>query len=361
MFRCSDYEFEDTVAYFDAVDIIAPGFNYNVNGHRKRYVVGLLNRMAKKYRIFNHISPGINNSNVEKEYDLFYAHCIFVEDLLTLNSLKNWRKKCKVAVCYIAELWAKDLNKLKVPIQLLRQFDYILLSCDATVEAVKDMVQRPCYYFPPGVDAIKFCPFPVKLPRCIDVLSMGRRSPETHRSLMDLAERGKIFYVYDTAYHRGAIDPTEHRSMLANLIKRSRFFLAYPAKVNKLDERGGQEVLGYRYFEGAAGGSILLGRVPDSEHSNGVFNWPNSLIDFPYGADNIAEIIAELDQRPDRIASIRRNNVVTSLLRHDWAYRWRDILDLVGMKPTPGLEAREKQLKELAEAVRSDSNDIFGI
>jgi hypothetical protein len=359
MFRCSDYEFEDTITTLDAVDIVAPAFNYNVNGHGKRYVVGLLNRMSTKYSMLKHLSPGINNSLLEKEYDLFYAHCMFAEDLLSLNSLKNWRKKCKIAVCYIAELWAKDLYSLKVLIQLLSQFDYILLSCGSTVAAVKDIVQRPCSYFPPGVDAIKFCPFPVKPHRCIDVLSLGRRSPETHRVLMDLAEQGKIFYIYDTAYHRGAINPAEHRSMLANLIKRSRFFLAYPAKVNKLDETGGQEVLGYRYFEGAAGGAVLMGRVPDSEHSDGVFDWPNSLVNLPYDADNIAEIIAELDAQPGKITNMRRNNIATSLLQHDWAYRWREILDLVGMNPRPALEDREKRLKELAEAVKSDSEDII--
>jgi hypothetical protein len=147
--------------------------------------------------------------------------------------------------------------------------------------------------------------------------------------------------------------------MLANLIKRSRFFLAYPAKANKLDETGGQEVLGYRYFEGAAGGAVLMGRVPDSEHSNGVFDWPNSLVNLPYDAENIAEIIAELDAQPGKISSIRRNNIATSLLQHDWAYRWREILDLVGMNPAPALEEREKRLKELAKAVKSYPEDII--
>ena len=115
--------------------------------------------MSKKFSIAQHINPGIRKSVVKKEYDLFYAHCMFAKDLLALNSLKDWRKKCRKAVCYIAELWTKDLNKLKESIQLLKQFDYILLSCASTVDAVKDIVQRPCTYFPPGVDAIKFCPF----------------------------------------------------------------------------------------------------------------------------------------------------------------------------------------------------------
>ena len=357
LFRCSDYEFEDTICSLDSVDIIAP--EYNTKLSRARYFKFLLTGMSKKLSMLVHINPGIRQSVVEKEYDLFYAHFLFAKDLLSLNSIKDWRKKCKIAICYIAELWTKDLNKLKKSIQLLNQFDYILLTCGSTVDALKDRVQRPCSYFPPGVDAVKFAPFPVKPHRCIDVLSMGRRSQVTHKSLMDLAEQGKTFYLYDTAYFRGAIDHTEHRSMLANLIKRSRFFLVYPAQVNDPDLRGGQEVLGYRYFEGAAGGAVLLGDVPDCDYADGCFEWSNALIRLPYGADNIAEVLTELDAQPDRIHKIRRNNVVTSLLRHDWACRWKEILDIAGMKPKPALETRKKRLKELAKAVKSHSQDII--
>jgi hypothetical protein len=358
IFRCSDFEFEDTICAVDAADIFSPEYNSNID--RVKYLKSLLYRMSKKPSTAVNISPGYRKHVIDKEYDLFYAHCIFTRDLFALKSLEGWRKKCKTAVCYIAELWTNELDKLKEPIRLLlKQFDYILLSCSSSVDAVKDIVQRPCYYFPPGVDAIKFCPFPVKPHRCIDVFSMGRRSPVTHKALMDLAEKGKIFYVYDTTTFSKVSNTTEHRIMLANLIKRSRFFLAYPAKVDSFDERGGQEVLGYRYFEGAAGGAVLMGDVPQCEEADNCFDWPNTLTSLPYGADNIAEIIAELDTQPDRMSSIRRNNVVTSLLQHDWAYRWREILDIVGMKPSPALIAREKRLKEIAEAVRSRSNDII--
>jgi hypothetical protein len=354
LFRCSDYEFEDIIRFLDSADIIAPEPDYNVR--RAKYLKFLLSGTLKKFSTVTHIKPIISESFVENEYELFYVHCMFAKDLLALNSIKNWRKKCKKAVCYIAELWTKDLDKLKEPIKVLKQFDYILLSCGSTVDEVKDVVQRPCYYFPPGVDAIKFCPFPAEPQRCIDVLSMGRRSPLTHKSLLDLAEQKKIFYVYDTAYFNGAIDFTEHRSMLANLIKRSRFFLVYPAKITNFNERGGQEVLGYRYFEGAAGGAVLLGDVPDCVYADGCFEWPNALIHLPYGDSDVAEVIAALDAQPNRIDEIRINNVVTSLLRHDWAHRWKEILDITGLSPGPALERREKRLKELAEAVRYHSS-----
>jgi hypothetical protein len=356
IFRCADYEFEDTICSLDSVDIFAPVYNSN---KRRNYLNILRKKIPITNRIVRQIDSGVSKFSIEKEYDLFYAHCIFANDLLALNSLKDWRKKCRIAVCYIAELWKKDLDYRKEAIHLLKQFDYILLTCGSTVDVFKDIAQRPCSYFPPGIDAIKFCPLPVKPHRCIDVLSMGRRSEVTHNSLIDLVEQGKIFYIHDTAKFNGVHDPAEHRSMLANLIKRSRFLLVYPAKVNVFDERGGQEVLGYRYFEGGAGGAVLLGSVPDCVYADGCFDWSNSLISLPYDADNIAEIIAEADAQPAKISSIRKNNIVTSLLQHDWAYRWREILNIVGMKPRPALEAREQRLRELAEAIKSHSKDII--
>ena len=49
---------------------------------------------------------------------------------------------------------------------------------------------------------------------------------------------------------------------------------------------------------------------------------------------------------------IRRNNIVQSLLRHDWVYRWRAILDIVGLEPRPALLTREARLKNLAEEAK---------
>ncbi len=68
----------------------------------------------------------------------------------------------------------------------------------------------------------------------------------------------------------------------------------------------------------------------------------------PYDAENIAEVLADLDSQSERMREIRKNGVVQSLLRHDWVYRWRAILDMVGLEPRPALIAREERLKKLA-------------
>ena len=53
----------------------------------------------------------------------------------------------------------------------------------------------------------------------------------------------------------------------------------------------------------------------------------------------------------------RKNNVVHSLLRHDWAHRWRTVLDIAGLKPNAALIDRQRRLEELAEAIESNSSE----
>jgi hypothetical protein len=55
------------------------------------------------------------------------------------------------------------------------------------------------------------------------------------------------------------------------------------------------------------------------------------------------------------LKEIRKNNVIQSLLRHDWAYRWKAILDMVDLEPMPALNVRVKRLKRLAEEVEKNS------
>jgi hypothetical protein len=63
--------------------------------------------------------------------------------------------------------------------------------------------------------------------------------------------------------------------------------------------------------------------------------------------------LADLDSQPDPLEAIRINNVVQSLLRHDWLYRWAAILEILGLKPKEAFATREKRLKNLAKMAKS--------
>jgi hypothetical protein len=50
---------------------------------------------------------------------------------------------------------------------------------------------------------------------------------------------------------------------------------------------------------------------------------------------------------------IGRRNAAEALLRHDWVYRWKEILRIAGLAPSPEMDARERRLKELAALANS--------
>ena len=138
------------------------------------------------------------------------------------------------------------------------------------------------------------------------------------------------------------------------MAKRSRYFIVNPGKVNLPEETGGQSEFGYRYFEGAAPGTIMIGEIPNNTEFKRIFCWEDAVIHLPFGSDEIGTVITKLDRQPERQMRIRRNNIIHSLLHHDWAYRWETVLQMAGLAPLPMLVKRNKRLKEVAAMVAEE-------
>jgi hypothetical protein len=340
VWRCSFQELEGILPELDSVDVLAPRpSRWYTQGKRLALRSG---RYFK--RPFN---PGIPEIRLKRDYDLFFTVCEKPSELLSVSAVKGIKDRCRTSVCWLSEFYVKDIPLLKSCIEVLSRFDHVLIMQSAT-DSFQKILPGKCRYLPAGVDAIQFCPYPDPPKRSVDVLSIGRRSGKTHQALLQLARDGKLFYVYDTIDDLKAYDLAEHRFMFANLARRSRYFIVNPGKINLPDETGGQSEFGYRYFEGAAPGAILIGERPRNEEFEKVFYWEDAVIDLPFGSDRIGEVIRELDAQPERQKRVRTKNVVESLLRHDWAHRWETILRIAGLAPLDGLRRRQQTLRELA-------------
>lgn len=342
--RSGSYEFEDIICNCDTVDLVTPEFNPTLF----KVTNTLANSAAKLLRNGKLVKSLVNYKfKVEKKYDLFFIFCQSIQDLLILNSIEGWREKCRYAVCWLDELWAKDVENWEVQLQLLKDFDYIFMNFSSSLPQVSHLIQRPCYSIPYGVDAIKFCPYPDDLYRCIDVLNIGRRSKVTHDALQELVEREKVFYIYDTIKDLYMTDHRYHRNLYTNFVKRSRYMIVNKAKFDLTGKNNSQEEIGPRFFEGAAGGTIMLGVPPKCEDFTNNFDWSDAVIQIPFDCSNIPDIIADLNTDPERQERIRRNNTAHSLLKHDWVYRWETILTTLGLEITPQIIERKANLKKL--------------
>jgi glycosyltransferase involved in cell wall biosynthesis len=343
LFRASLYEFEDVISQIDCTELLAPQADLSNSRHT------IAKRLAFHAPIA--LNPGIPKTQPKGQYDLFLAVCGSPADLLMVDAVSNWKDACKRSVCLMDELWVKQMPDYRFFLRILETFDFVVLYYSQSVKALSDRIGRTCVFVPPGVDTMLFCPYPARPRRVIDVCSIGRRSEVTHRRLLEMAAANALFYLHDSIAGDQSINLREHRALLANIAKRSRYFIVNPGLIDRPDKRGNQIEIGNRYFEGSASGAILVGERPQNGEFDKLFDWPDAVIHLPYDSSNIDAIIDELDKCPERVENIRRANVVQALLRHDWVYRWEAMLGTVGLEPMPELLQRKERLRNLAEAV----------
>jgi glycosyl transferase family 1 len=352
LFRCPHYEFEDVISQVDSVDLLAPEFSAS----------GLWYNVAKRAAYHSPYSPnpGIKKVEAKKHYDLFFAICGQPSDLVIANAAFDWKSSCKVSVCLIDEFWISEIKACRNLLHLLDKFDVVALYYRQTVDAVSRMMRSKCIFIPPGVDALRFCPYPNPPKRSVDVYSIGRRSQTTHQKLLRMAAEDGVFYLHDSIAGGTAIESGQHRALFANVAKRSRYFLVNPGYIDRPDIRGDQIEIGNRYFEGAASGTIMVGERPKTETFKQLFDWPDAVMDLPYNSTDIDVLISDLDRQPERTENIRRTNVTQALLRHDWVYRWEAILQVMGLTPMSGLSARKERLQQRAENISKCGAQTIG-
>jgi hypothetical protein len=272
-------------------------------------------------------------------------------DFLYINAIDSWKEQCGVTACWIYELWAANIPRYKHWLHALKRFDHVFLACRGTVEPLSEALGKKCHWLPGAVDALRFTPYPYPPARPIDVYSIGRRWEKPHQALLQTARRGEMFYVYDTipSIQFEVHDYRQHRELFANMAKRARCFMVAPGKADLPEETQGQVEIGFRYYEGAAAGAVLIGQPPDCEAFRETFPWEDVVIPVSPDGSNINDVLRRLATDPARLDGISRRNAAEALLRHDWLYRWKEIFRVAEVEPTPGMRARERRLRELAD------------
>jgi hypothetical protein len=347
-FYCGQYEAQDVLLDVDDVDLIhlEPGRGYKFKEAWQRR---LLFRDVTRKLIF--VNPGLHKVRLTQQYDLFLVMCQMDHDFLNISAIDGWQDHCRTSVCWIQEMWAARIPLYKYWIHSLRRFDHVFVSAQGSVAALSDAIGRPCRWLPDAVDTLRFTPYPNPPARVIDVYSIGRRREEIHRALVEAAGRTDIFYVYDTfgGSMSGVLNYREHRDFFSNMAKRSRFFVVAPAKVGRSDETGGQVEIGARYYEGASAGTVMIGHAPECEAFRELFPWQDAVISLQGDGSDVIKVLASLEAEPERISAISRRNAAEALLRHDWVYRWKEILGVAGIELSPRMKLREQRLRDLAE------------
>ncbi len=353
---CGSYEFEDVIAAATGADRIELLDYDAVEVARRAYKLGRFVTGSK--RVASALSPAVGGTKLAREYDLFFPIFNDPFELFALAAVPDWRARCRVAVCFICELWWRRMPEYLL--ELLSEFDHVFIGVQHPRAQVARITGKPCTYLPLAADVVRFAPPPAAPPRTIDVCNIGRRSAVTHAALLQLARQRRIFYYYDTVRASGddrkqvtfrVSDVEEHRMLFANLLQRSRYYVANRARMNEPQRSEDQEISA-RFYEGIAAGAVLVGEPPRSLEFKRQFDWADAVMPLPVDSPDAGEVLARLDADPARLDAARRNNVGQAALRHDWLYRLRAVFDAVGLAPTEGMEERAAVLKDVAESAR---------
>lgn len=346
--RCWGYELENIVTSMDDAEILTPTY---VRPRKSKWEGGFRRILERAFGIRYYsrpwkVKPICSSRN---RYEVLFAFCQEVNDLRHLECFSNWKNSARITACWVDELWLDYAKAFPKQVDLVRQFDFVFMNFRETCDFLRQQGIN-AIHVPPGVDSLRFSPYPDPPTRVIDVLSMGRKAERTHESLLRHAEQGR-FYVYDTSNLPNVSSASDHRLMMANNIKRSKFFLVQKAKADEPNQTKGQVEVGSRFFEGCAGGAVLVGDPPDCPTFHDQFDWQDAVIHLPFDSQDVSMLFDTSTFSPERMAAIHRQNSIQSLRRHDWAYRWEFVLNELGIEPSEKLATRKRKLAQLADSI----------
>lgn len=92
----------------------------------------------------------------------------------------------------------------------------------------------------------------------------------------------------------------------------------------------------------------MLGRAPKAPTFAKEFYWPDAVVEAGSTEEQLLAALARFKDNPKLIEANSRKSAAEALRKFDWAYRWREILRLTGVEPSPKLLQREKHMHQLA-------------
>lgn len=320
---------------------------------RSRRIYKLAHGSLRSRQLADRLAPAVGQQAPEGEYDLFIVSVANPWNLFQVRALRDWRSRCRYAVCYIFEAWVPSLPTDYL-FELLEPFDHVFVGLHHAVDAIAERSGKPSSYLPLASDVLRFAPTSPDHSRGIDVCNIGRRSPVTHEALLRLVREHGLFYFYDTVLSQGSgisfnvSSSADHRLLYANVLKRSRYYIANRAKIDDPSIAGIHEIPA-RYYEGIASGTVMLGEQPDCVPFREQFNWPNALVPMPHDCDDPLQVLRALESDPAAIDRARRNNVMHAAASHDWLRRVGRILEIAGIEPSAAMRRREERLQLVAQ------------
>jgi hypothetical protein len=311
-------------------------------------------------------APQMRQIDLDTDYEIGLFMCQFSKELTNISQVRNWRARTKFAAAFVLETWSSQFEKRKADLRILDQFDHVFVLNASSIPELKRYTSAPISFLPTAADSLAAYPPGGMSDRVIDFFSMGRRREEVHQLLLRKARAEKLLYIYDIWGSMTANNWAEARAANADMVRHCRYYIAWdpvavsPAKDNII---GKERAISTRYFEGSAGGAILLGSRPTSPEFDELFDWPDAVLEISPEGGDLHEVLAAFEADGDRVRMAREANIANALRRHDWAFRWEQILKAAGLAPSGAHVKRIEEMALMASQIRivSDRSSTYTV
>jgi len=297
----------------------------------------------------------VDEISITDRFDCFVYVGMNPENLLMLKALKGWQECAPRSAVFLFESWSSKAHQDRHYLKLLDDFDHVFLFNAAGVQTIQKYTSTPCSFLPAAADCLKATPYPAPENRSIDIYGMGRGLEPVHEQLVDMTRTGELFYLWDHQPGPVANGYEAARMRTHHVIRHSRFFISFGfTAAAKSSSASVEDALPTRLFEGAAGGAVQIGSAPKVAEFRQLFDWPDALIEMPLDPLDVRSFYHELQKDHTRISRASTQAAMHALRRHDWVYRWAEMLKALGLSETPGVMARRSRLSELAAIAEAD-------
>lgn len=323
------FEFEESIQRFEDADRV------EIVSDQTSWQVALPHRINTAVRVltggrFGNTGPMPWPADVrlEQDYDLAFFIADGIFHMRLANLVRDVRKRCRTMALFVQESWPSDYEDRRIHTQPYRLFDHYFFDLNASEGQFEAHAHKPALDLAVACDTLRFAPRHAWADRAYDVAWVGRRDPVVHERIRAMCERRNWRYYYDPFDSGWSNDLTNQRRWLAELLGDSRFAISNFARSNQPEVHRGRRHLASRFAESIAAGSVLVGALPDAKALADFMPWPDAAFE---GGSTPDLTIEALVNDPVRMTASSRRNVANALRHHDWAHRWGQVLDTVGL------------------------------
>ena len=265
--------------------------------------------------------------------------------LLSKYSLGPLLKKMDLQIGYILDGFPfPEMDSMA-----LQGLDHLFIICGDQERYINEKISCDCHFLPLAIDLLENPVDSKGSNRFIDIISYGRSNLLLHQQLQYNIGRNdsKYFYFHSTAKDGFVLDLGEHLTLMSKLRKHSKISICFEA--SNIPRFSGFSPILYRWFEAWSSGCSVVGKRPYGLGVEKLLDWEDSVIDLPERESEWMEFIYSFLSDETRLIKISRRNYKEALLRHDWIYRIRDVLNTIELQLPEEISNRSCVLRDMSE------------